>query len=440
MPSSPSLIDFSAHLGSRREAILDAWRQASLNDPVLTTGDSLTRDQFRDHIPQVLDALQRKLRSVPGSADGAEVDNEIREEEGKHGLQRWQQGFRLEELMREWGLLHLCLASELEDYALAKQRWAAEDLWAAGRELILLINEGVSESAARYAELERTEAAGRANDLSQAVEKLQDLERRRAALIHQAVHDLRGNAQSVSSIAHVLGADDIPEDQRMEFAGLLQNSVDVLGSMVTELMDLARLEAGQERRAIARFDVAEIATDLCKLNAHRAAKQGLFLRHEGPKLLPVDSDAGKVRRLLQNLLLNSLKYTERGGVTVSWGTEPGHWWLIVQDTGPGLQGGPGTPLAKGLLEATAAAREADEHAADASGRESHVLNQADAGTTAPSPVRHQAGEGIGLSIVKRLCELLDASLELTSSKDSGTTVRILFPLVYAASTPAKPGA
>lgn len=409
---------------------------------MLTSGDSLTRDQFRDHIPQVLEALQHKLRSLPGSTRETQADVEIRQEEAKHGLQRWQQGFRLEELTREWGLLHLCLASELEEYAATRKQWAPLDLWAAGRELILLVNEGVFESAARYAALERAAAAGRASDLSHAVAQLEDLERRRAELIHQAVHDLRGNAQSVTTIAQVLGGENIPEAERMEFAKLLQNSVDVLGSMVTELMELARLEAGQERRIVAPFDATGLATDLCKLNAHRAMAQGLFLRHSGPAQLLVEGDASKVRRLVQNLLQNALKYTEKGGVTVSWGTEPAHWWLIVQDTGPGLQGGPGTPLAKGIREATVVARLADERAADSTGRVSHVLNQADAGTASPLPARQQTGEGIGLSIVKRLCELLDASVELTSSSASGTMIRILFPLAYPApaATPATPAA
>jgi signal transduction histidine kinase len=431
MHTPPSLAAFSVHLGSRREKILNAWREASLHDPILTTGTALTRDQFRDHIPQVLDALERKLYSRPGGSRSAAAEQDIKEEEAKHGLQRWQQGFRLEELMREWGILHLCLEQELEEYAATNREWAPADQWAAGRELILLINEGVSESAARYASLERAEAAGRATDLAQAVTRLQTLERRRAGLIHQAVHDLRGNVQSVSSIAHLLGSSDVPKAERVEFTALLQDSVETLSSMLLELMELARLEAGQERRVVAPFDAAQIATDLCKFSAARAAERQLYLRHSGPEHLPVEGDAGKVRRLLQNLLVNALKYTEQGGVTVSWGLEKEHWWLKVQDTGPGLLSGPGASLAEGMREATATARESDERASTAAGRPSHVLDQSDAGSSTPMPARQQPGEGIGLSIVKRLCDLLDASIELISSGDTGTVVRILFPLSYA---------
>ncbi len=424
------MADFSVFLASRREAILDAWRDASAADAILTTSRSLTRDQFRDHIPQVLDALGRKLRSLPGGTRAAQADEDIHDEEAKHGLQRWQQGFRQEELMREWGLLHLVLARELEAYALTNDEWTPADQWNAGRELILLINEGVAESAARYAELERAEAAGRARDLAQAIEQLRALESRRAQLIHQVVHDLRGDVQSVSGVADLLGSPDIPEAERREFAGLLQRGMEAVGTMLADLMDLARLEAGQEHRTVAPFDAARTIRELCQVNAPRAAGRRLYLHHSGPTHLPVQGDPHKVRRLLQNLLLNALKYTERGGVTVSWGAEPGHWWLMVKDTGPGLMSGPGAPLAAGLREATEAAHEADQQAAAAHGRTSHVLNQADAGTAPPLPARQQPGEGIGLSIVKRLCELLDASLELTSSAQSGTTVRVLFPLAY----------
>lgn len=428
--SPPVLAGFSQFLAARREAILEAWRDASLADPILTTVGTLTRDQFRDHIPQVLDALERKLRSAPGGARAEAADEKIQAEEAKHGLQRWQQGYRQEELMREWGILHLCLSRELEAYARTNQEWAPADQWAASRELIVLINEGVAESAARYAEMDRAEAAGRAGDLEQLVKQVQALERRRAALIHQVVHDLRGDVQSVTGIADLLRSENIPESERREFAALLQQGVESVGSMLADLMELARLEAGKEHRKIARFDAARLIVDLCNLNAPRAAARNLYLRPSGLASLPVEGDAHKVRRLLQNLLLNALKYTESGGVTVSWGTETGHWWLMVKDTGPGLLGGPGAPMAEGLRDATESAREADEQAASRGGRSSHVLKQDDAGTTKPLPRHQQAGEGIGLSIVKRLCELLDASVELVSSTESGTTVRVLFPLSY----------
>jgi two-component sensor histidine kinase len=88
-------------------------------------------------------------------------------------------------------------------------------------------------------------------------------------------------------------------------------------------------------------------------------------------------------------------------------------------------------MAVGLMEATASARESDEKTAAAQGDVSQVLEARPAAGD-PHSSRQQPGEGIGLSIVKRLCELLDASLEMASSADSGTTFRVVFPRRYQA--------
>jgi signal transduction histidine kinase len=199
--------------------------------------------------------------------------------------------------------------------------------------------------------------------------------------------------------------------------------------MMGGLMDLARLEAGQEERAVGPFDAAALIAEFCATNQPVARKNELFLKVEGPTALPVVGDAGKIRRILQNLVLNAIKYTEHGGVTVSVGEEgSGSWWLKIKDTGPGLLGGPGSPMATDLKEATASARESDNNAAK--GESSHVLPAAGNGAV-KRPVNQHSGEGIGLSIVKRLCELLDASLELASSAESGTAFRIIFPRTYS---------
>jgi two-component sensor histidine kinase len=90
--------------------------------------------------------------------------------------------------------------------------------------------------------------------------------------------------------------------------------------------------------------------------------------------------------------------------------------------------GPGTPLVTGLQEATASAKESDDKATAGQGEASHVLPAPWDAASATAPSRHQPGEGIGLSIVKRLCELLDASIEIASSAETGTTFRVVFPL------------
>lgn len=420
----------AAWLSSRRDAILESWRLATLADSRQETAGTLTRGQFEDHIPNILDALEKALRTRAGSEAHEKAEREIIREEAKHGLQRWQQGYKLEEVLREWGHLHLCLAGEFARYASENPGWPPEEQWAASRALIEVINEGVAESAAQHARLDRTEAAGRANDLEQAVHRLRELEARRRELIHQAVHDLRGNVQSVTNVAELLADADGAAEERAESATALKQAVEAVGSMLSDLLDLARLEAGLEDRTVAPFDAARLLNDLCRAARPRAGARGLFLVAEGPESLHVQGDSRKVHRLVQNLLFNALNYTQNGGVNVGWGSEGEKWWVLVKDTGPGLLGGPGAPLAMGMRDATASAREADVPAAAEAGRTPRVLDQHDAGSTKASPARQQPGEGIGLAIVKRLAELLDASIELISSSESGTTLRVIFPRRY----------
>ncbi len=420
---------FSDHLASRRSAILQAWRRATDADPAQTTAHALTRGQFNDHIPEVLDAFELQLRSRPGGRDARAAESGQRAEEVKHGLHRWQQGYRLQELMREWGHLQLCLFEELNAFALTHPEFERDTLAMATRDVITLVSEAISASADQFERLQQAEAAGRLGDLEGALAHLNEIERRRSTLIHQAVHDLHNNVIGATFAADSLDGASPPDTERLEARNVLNQALNGVTAMVNELMELARLEAGKERREIAAFDAAALLTELGDINRPTATKRGLFLEVNGPPSLRVECDSGKVRRLLQNLLSNALKYTRQGGVTVSWGEEKANWWLMVKDTGPGLPSAAGKSMAVGLMAATASARESDEKTAAAQGDVSQVLTQPPPADDAYT-LRAHPGEGIGLSIVKRLCELLDASLEMASSADTGTTFRVVFPRRY----------
>ena len=132
--------------------------------------------------------------------------------------------------------------------------------------------------------------------------------------------------------------------------------------------------------------------------------------------------------------MNGVKYTRAGGVTVSWGdsrhNDPRRWMVCVQDTGPGFDGGDGAPLAEVLKDATVESREIDAQAPHGSPEPAPAEPRLPPGRTAGQASYEERGEGIGLSIVKRLCELLDASVELESVPGSGTTFRIVLPRRY----------
>lgn len=422
----------AAYLDEQRDAILSRWRAAAEREPRLSVALSLTQLQFQDHVPSVLDVLGNKLRVWP-QAVSPEALRDEKEAVAGHGLQRWQQGYQLPELTREWGYLQLCLMDALESYA-AQADLDRDTTSAAQRILAKLCWDGISDSTAQYCRLQQTEAAGHERDLKQALSTLHDLDHARAEFWREAAHDLRGSVTVVTGATSALDSKNLPDFTRDRFFRMLQSGVSSLHVMLNDLVSLARLEAGHEQRNVAEFDASLLLADFCKASVPLAQAKNLYLKCHGPDVLLVQGDRAKVHRILQNLVLNALKYTTDGGVTVVWeaGTEANakNWMFWVQDTGPGLDAGRATPLAQQIYEATQTSHEAEVANAEESG-----LSQIDDAPTVPTQsggrsARQSPGEGVGLSIVKRLCELLDATLELETDTGNGCTFRVLIPRQY----------
>jgi signal transduction histidine kinase len=302
---------------------------------------------------------------------------------------------------------------------------------AARRAWAQLCADGMTDSAAQYWRLHQAESAGHVNDLEKALAALQRLEQSRAEAWRTAAHDLRGSVTVVKGATTLL--QDAPEPERIEVVDMLGKSVTSLHEMLTDLLSLARLEAGHEQREITTFDAAELLRDFCKGSQAAATDRGLFLKMEGPETLQVEGDRTKVIRILQNLLLNAIKYTPHGGVTVTWGLDRGRdtdrWTFSVQDTGPGIDEDSAAPLAQELHDATVASDDATQSSTDRRRDIAPALTQPSSSETLPQG--QQPGEGVGLSIVKRLCELLDAGLELATEPGKGSTFRVILPRAYS---------
>ena len=429
-PAHAQLLALASHLSRSRSAILSAWREAVKRDPELSSALTSTRSQFVDHIPAVLDAFESQLCALdPEQQTQARADE--KESAADHGMHRWQQGYYLTETMREWGHLHRCLLDELERYSAAHANLEPSVMPFARRTLARLASDGVSASAARYAELQQSEAASRLHDLEIALQQLRTLQIERAEAWREAAHDLRGRAHVIANASEVLQRDGIKEQRLAQAREALQIGVTSLNQLLTDLLDHARLEAGREERNLEEFDVAWLLKEFCDGARPLAAERNLFLKAEGPAPLMVESDRVKVQRIVQNLVLNALQATQVGGVRVTWEVDAGsvQWALCVQDTGPGFAKRSATPLKRILKKASDDARAVSDNTPPQSSIQAEpaatLASRSQAHAGAPP-----AGEGIGLSIVKRLCELLDASLELETAEGQGSTFRVTFPYRY----------
>jgi signal transduction histidine kinase len=158
--------------------------------------------------------------------------------------------------MREWAHLHICVLRQLEQYAVHS----------------------------RYARLQQAEAA----------------------------HDLRGTVSVIANASALVTSDTAADAARAQGSQLLRQNIASLRELLSDLMDQARLEAGQEQRKLATFDAGQLLREPCESLRGVAANRNLFMKSEGPQ---IDNNPAA-----------------------------SHWIVCVQDTGPGFDAAPAAPL------------------------------------------------------------------------------------------------
>jgi len=399
----------------RHEAILQSWREQVKKDREIPSNDPQSNRQLFDHIPAMLLTLQRELRSaeIDTAAKATATDEALAM---AHGQQRWQQGYDLREVVRELGTLNECVVVEMDAHAHSEHGISHQALAIARQVWARMYATGIEESLSRYFELQKKEAAGRLEDLERVLRSVRETEKDRIDLWQQAAHDMRGNLSVVANATVGLTHRELLEPTRDEFVRILMRNVTSLHQLLNDVTSLARLEAGKEQPSIETIDVAAIMHHLCEGVRPIAQERRLFLLCEGPPAFAAKGDAVKIRRIAQNLILNAVRYTREGGITVRWGEsdppDPKRWQIIIKDTGPGLHTGSDRLLAQ-ALECT------DDQLLPATDHKPRNAR--------PSTGPQEHGEGIGLSIVKRLCDLLNATIQLETGEFQGTTFRILFP-------------
>ena len=408
--STQPLLHLATYLSSRREAILNTWRTSCQTDPTLNTTAGLSREEFNNKVPFMLNELERWLRQEP-------PESNVELLAAEHGLHRWQKGYTLHELLGEVQHLNGILLSELRQYWLLYPTTELKLIAQAYEELAEFNALGVRGSTEQYAELLRIAASSRVQTLQKALDELNELTRQRSDLLRTASHDLRSTFGVIHGSASYLNLLDIPQAEHKEMVEMLNRNLTTVRDMVIQLMDLSRLEAGQEPVTVQSFNAGELLHALVASYQPLAQEKGLVLKADGPEELVVESDSLHLQRIIQNLVLNALKHTKSGWVSVSWTSEDQYRWLIsVQDSGPGLP----RPSKDSLSEVLSPSPESTA----AYGIANPEADAQEAATTQASKSFSSKGEGIGLSIVKRLCELLSATLEIETKEGWGTLFRI----------------
>lgn len=255
----------------------------------------------------------------------------------------------------------------------------------------------------------RFEKEDLARRLEQQVALVENANREKTRFLAAASHDLRQPLHAISLFASALERAPLgaPEAQTL---AQLSHSVQALGQSMDAMLDVSRLDAGAVQPVVAATSVHALFTSVQHTFAGRAEEKGLQLRLRAPGDLLVATDALLLERLLANLVDNAIKYTHAGGVLVAARTgavagRPGCVRFDVVDTGIGI------PAA-------------------------HRQRVFDEFYQVGNPERdRRAGLGIGLSIVRRLSDLLDHPVALRPRAPGGTRFHVWVP-EGSASAPA----
>ncbi|BDG02633.1 hypothetical protein AMOR_16290 [Anaeromyxobacter oryzae] len=248
----------------------------------------------------------------------------------------------------------------------------------------------VSELARRKRELEITADAARV--AREQAERASEVKSRFLGLVS---HELRTPLTSLKLGVAGLRAGPLDERQAATVERLARATTRLL-ALVESLLEYTRVESGRLVVSREAVDLAAIAADVVEDVLPQAQQKLLALSiAPGPAAPPVESDPRLLRLVLTNLVMNGVKYTERGAVLVALGHGPGGHWVEVRDTGGGMT-------------------------VDEQGRALRPFEQL--GTP-----RAGGGVGLGLALVKGVVEALGGSLRIESAPGAGTTARVELP-------------
>jgi signal transduction histidine kinase/ActR/RegA family two-component response regulator len=241
---------------------------------------------------------------------------------------------------------------------------------------------------------ERTMQLELANsELELAIEEARNANQAKSAFLSSMSHELRTPLNAILGFAQILAADNLPTtpEQKKEFAGHILKSGRHLLTLINEILDLAKVEAGALTLSMEPVGLAEILAECRSMIEPLAAQRGIRVLFPAAGDVRVQADRTRLKQVLINLLSNAVKYNrEGGGVTVDCvAAGPERLRLSVQDTGMGLRPDQVAALFQPFNRL---------------GQENGV----------------QEGTGIGLVFTKRLVEMMKGEIGVTSSPGVGS--------------------
>lgn len=235
----------------------------------------------------------------------------------------------------------------------------------------------------------------------------------RAQFMAEMSHEIRTPLNAILGFADTMreGVFGPLPDAYGDYPELIHTSGSHLLDLVSDLLDLSKIEAGRYDLALKEQRLDALVLEGVKLSGGAARANGVQIRHEASGPISVEADARAMRQIILNLMSNAIKFTPRDGrIYVRLATDPDTQTasLEIEDTGSGI---------------------ADSDLS----RIGEPWNQVSHEQT--SDAKQSRGSGLGLALVKRLAHLQSGRLDLSSILGVGTIARITLPLSVTTSKP-----
>ncbi len=244
-------------------------------------------------------------------------------------------------------------------------------------------------------ELQLEAANKKLNEYEEKAKKAEQASRMKSLFLANMSHEIRTPLNAIEGFSRVMAETDSPED-RMKYMEIIESNNGRLLSLINDILDLSRVEAGEISIKKGMTDLNDLCHSLQNIFKFRCPDSLQLIWNKPNMKVTLNTDANRVTQVFSNLIGNALKHTVKGSITYGYrlindGTDVE---FFVTDTGSGID-----PNDLENIFGTYVSRDADE----------------------------QKGYGLGLALCKTIVEKMDGTISVQSKLGEGSTFRFVLP-------------